>query len=161
MKQKAYLVAFPTALTVVMVMFLSTFFLADAHLSFAQTAKKKSSAGAEISAVEHTEARIRELKSSLKITEAQEILWSSLTQVMQDNAKDMDAITKERGAESKTMNAVEHMKFHNQISKIHFDQQVKFIPPFEALYTSMSDEQKKITDTIFRTGKLGKHKKKS
>jgi len=36
----------------------------------------------------------------------------------------------------------------------------KFIPPFEALYTSMSDEQKKTTDTLFRTGKHGKHRMK-
>jgi hypothetical protein len=36
----------------------------------------------------------------------------------------------------------------------------KFIPPFEALYASMSDEQKKITDTIFRTERHGKHRRK-
>jgi len=37
----------------------------------------------------------------------------------------------------------------------------KLIPPFEAFYNSQSDEQKKITDTLFRTGKYAKkHKKK-
>ena len=68
--------------------------------------------------------------------------------------------TKERAESTKTMNAVEHMKFHSQITEAHLDQLKKFIPPFEAFYASMSDEQKKSTDTIFRTGKYGKHKRK-
>jgi hypothetical protein len=57
------------------------------------------------------------------------------------------------------MNAVEHMKFHSQITQAHLDQMNKLIPPFEALYASMSDEQKNITDTTFRTGKYEKHKR--
>ena len=67
---------------------------------------------------------------------------------------------KERAESTKTMNAVEHMKFHSQITEAHLDQLKKLIPPFEAFYASMSDEQKNITDTIFRTGKHGKHKRK-
>jgi hypothetical protein len=55
------------------------------------------------------------------------------------------------------MNAVERMKFHSQITESRLAQQKKLIPPFEALYTGLSDEQKKITDTIFMTGKHGKH----
>ena len=79
---------------------------------------------------------------------------------MRENAKEMDALTKDRAENSKTMNAVEHMKFHSQITETHLAQLKKFIPPFEALYAGMSDEQKKITDKIFRTGKYEKHKKK-
>jgi len=44
------------------------------------------------------------------------------------------------------------MIFHSQITEAQSNQLKKFIPPFEALYNSMSDEQKKITDTTFRTG---------
>ena len=84
---------------------------------------------------------------------------------MRENAKDMDtlmdSLKKERAAAgSKTVNAVEHMKLHSQIAKAHLEQMEKLIPPFEALYSSMSDEQKKITDTIFRTGKHPKQKRK-
>ena len=160
MKQKAYQVAFPATLVVVMVAFLSAIFFANANLSFAASGKKKSSAVARTSAVEHTEAQIKQLQGALKITEAQEELWNNLTQVMRENAKEMDALTKERAENTKTMNAVEHMKFHSQITEAHLDQLKKLIPPFEAFYASMSDEQKKITDTIFRTGKHGKHKRK-
>jgi hypothetical protein len=59
------------------------------------------------------------------------------------------------------MNSVEHMKLHSQITEAHLAQLKKLIPPFEAFYNSQSDEQKKITDTLFRTGKYEKrHKKK-
>jgi GMP synthase PP-ATPase subunit len=164
MKQKAYKVAFPVTLVVVMVAFLAAMFFANANLSFAASGKKKSSAVARTSAVEYTEAQIKQLQGALNITEAQKELWNNFTQVMRENAKDMDALTdaltKERAESTKTMNAVEHMKFHSQITAAHSDQMEKLIPPFEAFYSSMSDEQKNITNTLFRTGKHGKHKRK-
>jgi len=164
MKRKAYQVAFSATLVVVMVAFLSTIFFANANPSFAASGKKKSSAVARPSAVEYTEAQIKQLQGVLKITEAQQELWNNLTQVMRENAKDMDALTdtlaKERAESTKTMNAVEHMKLHSQITTAHSDQLEKFIPPFEAFYSSMSDEQRKSTDTIFRTGIYGKSKAK-
>jgi len=160
MKRRDYRVAFSVTLVVMTVAFLSTIFFANANLSFAASDKKKSSAVGRASAVAHTEAQIKQLQSALSITEAQKELWNNLTQVMRENAKDMDALTKARAENTKTMNAVEHMKFHSQTTQAHLDQSQKLIPPFEAFYASMSDEQKKITDTIFRTGKHGKSKRK-
>jgi hypothetical protein len=160
MKLKAYQVAFPVALVVVMVAFLSAIFFANANLSFAASGKKKSPAVARTSPVDHTEAQIKQLQGALKITEAQEELWNNLTKVMRENAKDMNAFTKDRAENTKPMNAVEHMKLHSQITKAHLDQLEKLIPPFEAFYASMSDEQKNITDKIFRTGIYGKSKRK-
>ena len=159
MKQKNYLVAFPAAL-VVTVAFLATIFLANANPSFAASGKK-SSAHARTSAVEYTESQIKQLEGALTITEAQKPLWNDLTQVMRDNAKEMDALTKDKAANAETMNSVEHMKLHSQITEAHLAQLKKLIPPFEAFYNSQSDEQKKITDTLFRTGKYEKrHKRK-
>jgi phage protein D len=164
MKQKAHQVALKATLIVVMVAFLSTIFLANANSSFAASGKKKSPAVARTTAVEYTEAQIKQLQGALKITEAQQTLWDNLTQVMRENAKDMDALTdsfkKERAESTKTMNAVEHMKFHGQITAAHSEQLEKLIPPFEAFYDSLSDEQKKITNTIFQTGRHGKAKSK-
>jgi hypothetical protein len=160
MKRKAYQVAVPVTLVVVMMAFLAAIFFANANLSFAASSKKKSSAVARTSAVEHTEAQIKQLQGALKITEAQKELWINLTQVMRENAKDMDAFTKDRAENTKTMNAVEHMKIHSQITEAQLNQMKKLVPPFEALYASMTDEQKKSTDTIFRTGRHGKSKRK-
>ena len=99
-----------------MVAFLSTIFLANANLSF-EIQAKEIPAHAQTCAVEQTEVRIKQLQNALKITEAQEPLWNNLTQVMRENAKDMDALIKDRAKNAKTMNSVEHLKFHSQITK--------------------------------------------
>jgi Domain of Unknown Function (DUF1520). len=160
MKRKAYQVAFSATLVVVMAVFLSAIFFANANLSFAAQGKKKSPAVARTSAVEYTEAQIKQLQGALNITEAQKELWNNLTAVMRENAKDMDALTKERAETPKPMNALDHMQLHRQITEAHLAQLEKLIPPFEAFYDSMSDQQKNITDIIFRTGEHGKQKRK-
>jgi len=157
MKREIYHAAFPAMRILVVSMFLSFIFLANANPSFASD-KRKSSSTAETSAADQTESRVKQLHDALKITGAQKESWENLTRVMRENAKDMDALTKGNAESIKTMNAVEYIKFHCQITEAQLGQQKKFIPPFEALYAGMSDEQKKITDTIFRTGKHGKHR---
>ena len=110
--------------------------------------------------MDQTEARIKQLQGALKITKDQEELWNNLTLAMRENAKEMDALTKDMAEKTKTMNAVEHVKMHGEITEAHLNQLKKFIEPFEALYSIMSDEQKNTTDRIFRTGDLGKQKRK-
>jgi hypothetical protein len=155
MKLKDYSVAFSATL-VVMISFLSIIFLADVNPAYAASAKKKMSAVVKVSAVDHAEAQIKELQAALKLAGSQEILWDNLTQVMRENAKEMDAFIKDKAENKKPINAVERMKSHSQTTEAHLNQMNKLIPPFEALYVSMSEEQKNITDTIFRTGKRGK-----
>jgi hypothetical protein len=159
MKQKAYQVFFPATLVLVMVAFLFTIFFANANLSFAASGSKKAPAITRTSAVSHTEAQIKQLQGALNITDAQKELWNNLTAVMRENAKDMDAMNKERAENTEPMNAVEHMKFHSQVTESHLAQMNKLIPPFEAFYDSMSDQQKNITNIIFRTGKYAKQKR--
>ena len=160
MKRKVYQIVFSATLVVVVAAFLSAIFFVNPSSSFAASGKKKSSAVARISAVEHTEAQIKQLQGVLKLTEDQEELWNNLTQVMRENAKDMDAFTEEKAENTKPMNAVEHMKLHSEITETHLDQLEKLIPPFEAFYDSLSDQQKNITNMVFRTGKYGKSKRK-
>ena len=160
MKQKNCQIAFPVTFIVVIMAFLSVIFFADPNLSIAASGNHKKSADAKTTAVKHTELQIKKLQSTLNITDAQKELWNTLTQVMRENAKDMDALTVERAEHTKTMNSVELMKFHSQIIEAHLNQLKKFIPPFEAFYASMSDQQKNITDMIFRTGEYRKHHKK-
>ena len=157
MKQLTYRVAFPVAL-VVMVTLFTTIFLTNVNPSFAASSDKKSSVVGRTSAVDHTEVRIKELQSALKITNS-DVLWADLTQVMRENAQEMDSLTKNRAEKSKVMNAVERMKFHSEITEAQLNQQKKLIPHFEAWYASMSDEQKIKTDTLFGNGKFKDHKR--
>jgi hypothetical protein len=138
--------------------FLSIIFLTSAQSSFAASSAKKTPAVARTSAVDRTEASIKQLHSALKITEDQKESWKNLTQVMRENALEMDAFSKDRAENIKSMNALERMKFHSQMTEANLNQQKKLIPIFEAFYTSLTDEQKTITDALFRTGKHGKHK---
>ena len=143
-----------------MVAFLATIFFANANPSFAAVVIKKTSAVAIISVVDQTEAQIKQLADALDITEAHEKFWNTLVRVIRENAIDMKELTKDRTENAKPMNAVEHMKFHGQITEVHLDQLKKFIVPFEALYDAMSDEQKESTDNIFQTGLFKPAKKR-
>lgn len=160
MRRKTNSVIFRATLVLVLVAFLSTIFLAGASNSFAAVGQKKSQAMTRISAVEHTEAQIKQLQGALNITEAQQPLWNNMIQVMRENAKDMDALNKERAEQTVPMNAIERMKFHSQITQSHLSQTNKLIPPFEAFYDSMTEQQKNITNIVFRTGKYGRSKRK-
>ena len=53
---------------------------------------------------------------------------------MRENAKEMDALTREKAENAKAMNAVEHMKFYSQIAETRLNEMKKLIPPFEALH---------------------------
>lgn len=157
MNRSAFKIAVPATL-VVMVAFLSAVFFASPHTASAATAKKKTDTVVRTSAVEFTEGRIKMLQDALKITDSQKESWNTLTQVMRENAKAMDALRKERETVTASMNAIERLKFHSQITEIQLDHLKKLIPVFETLYVSMSDEQKASTDAIMQTGRYGKKK---
>jgi LTXXQ motif family protein len=100
---------------------------------------------------ESVETHIRELHKKLKITEAQKPQWDALAQVMRDNAQKMADLEKRRAADAKSMTAVDVVKSYSEVIDAHEDGMKKFIPAFEDLYNSMSDSQKKIADSLFRS----------
>ena len=97
------------------------------------------------------EKRIKELHSKLHITAAQQTQWDSLVQVMRDNATAMMDLQKQRASDVGSMSAVDAVKSYAAVIKAHEEGMDKFVPAFEALYNSMSDQQKKIADAMFRT----------
>src|SRR5271154_7273848 len=107
-----------------------------------------SPASADANAVE---ARIKELHRKLHITAAQKPQWDSLAQVMRDNAQAMSDLKKQRASDAQTMNEVDVVKSYESVIEAHEDGMKKFVPPFEALYNTMSDAQKKTADSLFRT----------
>jgi hypothetical protein len=157
MKRIAYQFANPTALVVSVVAFLVTIAFAVANPSHAVSADSAQKTPARASKVDRTEARIKDLQVKLKITPAQEDLWNKVTEVMRDNAKTMDTFHQARVEKGKTMTTIEELKSYSEITQAHADGLKNFIPVFEALYASMSDDQKKDADTLFRYG--GHHRK--
>ena len=97
------------------------------------------------------EKRIKELHSKLHITAAQQTQWDNLVQVMRDNATAMMDLQKQRASDVGSMSAVDAVKSYAAVIQAHEAGMNKFVPAFEALYNSMSDQQKKIADAMFRT----------
>jgi protein CpxP len=106
-------------------------------------------ASGKASKAERVEARIKQLYTKLKITQAQEELWNKVAQSMRDNAKTMEELIKARSEKAGTMNAVEDLKSYGEIAQAHADGIKTFVPIFEPLYASMSDAQKKDADRLF------------
>lgn len=110
---------------------------------------------AKQSKVDRVEQRIKDLHARLQITAEQERQWNEVTQAMRDNAMKMDALTKAREEKEGGMSAVDNLTSYAEIAELHAEGIKNFMSPFEDLYDSMSDEQKKNADSIFRS--YGQH----
>ena len=99
---------------------------------------------------ENVEVRITTLRKQLHITPEQEPAWNTFAQAMRDNAARMDDLRKKKLDETKTMTAVDQLNAYASVVDAHADGVHKLISPFQAVYDTLSDEQKKTADRIFR-----------
>ena len=152
MKRIAFKFPYPTSLVIAAMAFIVTIAFASANLSYAVSGHPAHKTHAMVSKIDRTEARIKDLHATLKITPDQEDLWNKVTQVMRDDAKKMDALNQARFEKAKDMTAVEDLKSYSEVAQAHADGLKNFITVFEALYAGMSDDQKKAADTLFRHG---------
>ena len=113
-------------------------------------AQQAMAAPADSSAMTPVEARIKTLHKQLHITEVQKPQWDALATVMRDNAQAMVDLQKKRASDAQSMSAVEVIKSYESVIEAHESGMKKFVPPFEALYNTMSDAQKKTADSLFR-----------
>lgn len=124
--------------------------------AYAQNASAPAAAPAEPSAAAatkheaHVEEQIRRLHKQLQITSAQEDQWSKVAGAMRDNAQKLDALFEQRRQSAASMTAVDDLKSYGDIAQAHADGVKALETVFEPLYASMSDEQKKVADNVFR-----------
>lgn len=97
------------------------------------------------------EQRIADLHSRLQITPAQQSQWDQFAKVMRDNAQSMDQIFGQRSGRIQQMSAVDNMQSYAQIAEAHAQDVQKLVPAFESLYNSMSPDQKRTADQVFRS----------
>jgi hypothetical protein len=95
------------------------------------------------------ERRIQDLHEKLKITTVQESQWQAFAEVMRDNAQMVDVVLKERSEKLHAMNAVDDLRSYQKLADAHADGLKKLVPAFEALYNTMSKDQKKTADVVF------------
>jgi LTXXQ motif family protein len=94
--------------------------------------------------------RIAELHSQLHITSQQSRQWDQFAQAMRDNAKEMDALYRQRAEKLGSMSAVQNMQSYAEIEEQRAQQTQKLVPAFQTLYDSMSDQQKSDADRVFQ-----------
>ena len=125
-------------------------------LAQADTAAKTGEGKHHRMPTDRVEARIKSLHDRLKITAAQETQWAAVADAMRDNARTMDAAIQQRET-AKAMTAVDDLKAYQAIADAHAQGLQKLIPAFDALYASMSDDQKKNADAVFSRGRHHRH----
>ena len=96
------------------------------------------------------ERRIADLHTRLHITPEQGQQWDQFAQAMRENAKDLDQRFEQRSQTLGTMSAVDNMKSFAEIEQVRAQDMEKLVPAFQTLYGSLSDQQKKMADQLFR-----------
>lgn len=102
-----------------------------------------------MSRTDRAEMRIKQLHDQLQITPAQETQWSAVAQAMRDDATAMQAVIAKRRQNRSTMTAVDDLRSYEEVTETHIAGLQKLVPAFQALYDTMSAEQKKNADTVF------------
>jgi hypothetical protein len=94
--------------------------------------------------------RITQMHERLKITPAQQTAWDGFAQVMRSNVSTTDQAYKERSESIATMSAPDNMRNFAQIEQTRAQGIQNLAAAFQTLYDTMSDDQKKTADAMFR-----------
>jgi len=98
---------------------------------------------------QRVEERIHTLHEKLGIMKEQEEMWHNVAQTMRDNEAAMAGLIEARHKKAKEMTAIEDLQSYETITRAHADGIRNLIPPFQTLYTNLSDDQKKAADEAF------------
>jgi len=103
------------------------------------------------------ETRIKDLHTKLKITDQQTQQWDAFAQTMRDNAQKTDEAFHDRAQKISGLNADDAMKSYAALAQLHADNMQKLVTAFTALYGTLSDDQKKTADKLFRNEAEKRH----
>ena len=95
------------------------------------------------------ETRIARLHTALRITPAQEPLWQNFAAVMRQNVVELDGVYARRESQYGAMNAVQDLQSYAEVQEANARNVQMLLPPFQALYDSLSPEQRKAADATF------------
>jgi hypothetical protein len=95
--------------------------------------------------------QIAELRKQLDITMAQQPQFDAFAQVIEHNAQQMDAVMQQM-QQNPNRNAVEDLRISVQFAQTEADGLKRLLPTLEALYASLSDQQKRTADQLLTSG---------
>ncbi len=96
------------------------------------------------------EKHIKDLHATLKITPAEESQWNQVAQTMRENAKELDRAIDKRDANVGSATAIDDLNSYAEVAQAHANGVKKLASAFSGLYSTMSDDQKKEADEVFR-----------
>ena len=100
--------------------------------------------------LDRVERHIADLHRRLAITAAQQPQWDVFAGVMRQNAQRMQAAYAERAAKVASLSAPDDMRSYAELARAHADDVQRLVPAFDALYATMTPEQKATADKTFQ-----------
>ncbi len=94
-----------------------------------------------------TERQLAELQKRLAIPPAQQPQFDAFAQVVRQNSKEMDALS-QPDQQKTARNAVEDLRSSAQMAQAEADGLKRLQQPLEALYASLTDQQKRTADQL-------------
>ena len=95
------------------------------------------------------ETQLAEVKKRLSITAAQQPQFDQFATIVKQNAQTMDALMKKATAQGAQQNAVEGLRTAASFAQTEADNLKRLVPALEALYASLSEQQKRAADQLF------------
>jgi hypothetical protein len=103
-------------------------------------------------AAQRIEQHLARLRSDLHITPAQQPQWDAFTKVTRENTAELHQRFQQHGTRLAGMSATDNMADYTEISKLHAQELLKLATAFRAPYATMSGDQRKNADAMFRLG---------
>lgn len=97
------------------------------------------------------ERQITDLRRKLNITPGQQPQFDALAQIMRQNAQALDTLAQQEQQNSKP-NAVEAVRSGGRFAEAEAEGLKRLLPPLQALYDSLSEQQKHTADQVFASG---------
>lgn len=94
--------------------------------------------------------QVDRLHRQIKITPAQEQVWTQFAETMRANARHLEQLYQDRSERFENMSAIDNLKNYQEIVQAQADDLGKKVASFQALYDSLSPEQKQAADRVFR-----------
>jgi protein CpxP len=126
----------------------------NAEFRLAQAAQKappKGQAQQQAPQEQGIERQISDLKKRLNITPQQQPQFDAFAQAMRQNAQTMEPLLQEQ-QQSAPRTVVEDLKGAAKFAEAEAESLKRLLGPAQALYDTMSDQQKKIADQVLASG---------
>ena len=81
----------------------------------------------------------------LHITPAQQPQFDAFAEIMRKNAAELDSLMQQKSPKA---NAVDDMRFYLQFTEAQAEGLKRLLPAFQALYDSLTDQQKRAADSV-------------